>query len=164
MTRDYFAEMYVAGLLADAGWNIYFPRRDKGFDFVVTKQHGSEVIVRPVQVKGLYPTAAKGDREPYGYQGDLSLVHPEMVLALVFFRPGATDGTPQHIAYMPHGQIRSRSRGGYRCVPAVLRSGVISPRRDFSIYFDVAGLAALALPTWASGIPNSAESNAERIG
>jgi len=31
-TRDYFAEMYVAGILADKGWNIYFPRRDKGFD------------------------------------------------------------------------------------------------------------------------------------
>ena len=24
-TRDYFAEMYVAGVLADAGWDIYFP-------------------------------------------------------------------------------------------------------------------------------------------
>jgi len=26
-TRDYFAELYVAGLMADAGWNIYFPHR-----------------------------------------------------------------------------------------------------------------------------------------
>jgi hypothetical protein len=35
MARDYFAEMYVAGLLADAGWNIYFPHRDMGFDYIV---------------------------------------------------------------------------------------------------------------------------------
>jgi hypothetical protein len=25
MARDYFAKMYVAGLLADAGWNLYLP-------------------------------------------------------------------------------------------------------------------------------------------
>ena len=37
MSRDYFAEMYVAGILADNGWNIYFPRRDNGFDFIITK-------------------------------------------------------------------------------------------------------------------------------
>src|SRR5947209_1336736 len=55
MSRDYFAEMYVAGILADNGWNIYFPRRDKGFDFIITKPIGDEIIVRPVQVKGKYP-------------------------------------------------------------------------------------------------------------
>jgi hypothetical protein len=27
---DYFAELFVAGLLADAGWNVYFPHRDQG--------------------------------------------------------------------------------------------------------------------------------------
>ena len=32
---DYFAELHVAGRLADAGWDIYFPHRDKGFDFVI---------------------------------------------------------------------------------------------------------------------------------
>ena len=59
MSRDYFAEMYVAGILADHGWNIYFPRRDKGFDFIITKDLGERMLVRPVQVKGLYPTGAK---------------------------------------------------------------------------------------------------------
>jgi hypothetical protein len=37
-TRDYFAEMYVAGILADKGWNVYFPKRDIGFDFIITKE------------------------------------------------------------------------------------------------------------------------------
>lgn len=36
---DYFAELYVAGRLADAGWNVYFPHRDKGFDFIISNPH-----------------------------------------------------------------------------------------------------------------------------
>ena len=63
MTLDYFAETYVAGLLADASWNIYFPRRDKGFDYIVTRETAVGVLVRPVQVKGLYPTAEKISRQ-----------------------------------------------------------------------------------------------------
>jgi hypothetical protein len=141
--------MYVAGLFADAGWNVYFPRRDQGFDYIVTREAHSAVLVRPVQVKGLYPTAEKCDRPAFGYKGNLSLLHPEMVLVLVFFTPGATEGTPQHIAYMPCGQIRVRSRGGYRCVPAVLKAGMVTPRRDFAGYFDRPGLAALSRPDWA---------------
>src|SRR5438128_405916 len=34
---DFFAELYVAGRFVDAGWNVYFPRRDRGFDFIVSK-------------------------------------------------------------------------------------------------------------------------------
>lgn len=149
MARDYFAEMYVAGLFADAGWNVYFPHRDKGFDYIITQEHDGEVIVRPVQVKGLYPTVSKGDRSAFGYKGRLSVLHRDMVLVLVFFNAGANEGTPQHIAYMPRGQIRVRARGGYRCVPATLKSGVVAPRRDFAAYFDGRGLAALAQPVWA---------------
>lgn len=37
---DYFAELYVAGGFADAGWNVYFPHRDQGFDFIVSKSNG----------------------------------------------------------------------------------------------------------------------------
>ena len=148
MARDYFAEMYVAGLLADAGWNIYFPRRDKGFDYIITREHDSSVVVRPVQVKGLYPTVDKGDRPAFGYKGKLSVLHPAMVLVLVYFNAGATEGTPQHIAYMPGRQIRVRSRGGYRCVPATLRGGLVAPRRDFAQYFDGPGLVALGQPNW----------------
>jgi hypothetical protein len=37
--HDYFAELYVAGRFADAGWNVYFLHRDAGFDFIVSKPH-----------------------------------------------------------------------------------------------------------------------------
>lgn len=149
MARDYFAEMYVAGLLADAGWNLYFPRRDKGFDYIITREVGTGVLVRPVQVKGLYPTENKGDRLTYGYSGRLSVLHADMALVLVYFPPGAVEGTPQHIAYMPRGQIRPRVRGGFRCVPSSLREGVVYPRRDFMGYFDAPGLAAMGQVAWA---------------
>jgi hypothetical protein len=149
MARDYFAEMYVAGLLADADWNIYFPRRDKGFDYIITHETATGVLVRTVQVKGLYPTAEKGDKTTYGYGGRLSVLHPDMALVLVYFAPGASEGTPQHIAYMPRGRIRPRQRGGYRCVPASLNAGVVTPRRDFAGYFDGPGLASMAQASWA---------------
>jgi hypothetical protein len=57
---DYFAELYVAGKFADEGWNVYFPHRDKGFDFIVSKANSSGIqMLRPVQVKGKYPTSPK---------------------------------------------------------------------------------------------------------
>jgi hypothetical protein len=148
MARDYFAEMYVAGLLADAGWNIYFPRRDKGFDYIASRPTGADLLIRAIQVKGLYPTVDKGDRAAYGYSGLLTALHPDMALVLVYFRPGATEGTPQHIAYMPRGQVRLRSRGGFRSAPGRLHTGLVSPRRDFVAYFDTAGLAAMGGVAW----------------
>ena len=55
--QDYFAELYVAGLMANAGWNVYFPHRDKGMDFIISKTGADESeIIRPVQVKGKYPS------------------------------------------------------------------------------------------------------------
>jgi hypothetical protein len=60
-TSDYFAELYVAGRFAEAGWNVYFPRRDRGFDFIVSKAlPDGQQLLRPVQVKGKYPTDEKG--------------------------------------------------------------------------------------------------------
>lgn len=149
MIRDYFAEMYVAGLLADAGWNIYFPRRDKGFDYIITHLSAGATLVRPVQVKGLYPTADKRDKTAYGYNGRLSQLHTDMALILVYFSPGTRTGTPCHIAYMPHSQIRARDRGGFRCVPCRLSNGAVTPRRDFGQYFDVSGLSAMSNPDWS---------------
>ncbi len=84
-TRDYFAEMYVAGLLADSGWDIYFPRRDKGFDLIVSRPSANGAIVRPVQVKGKYATDDKIDKAVYGYVGPLTALHKDMVLAMPFF-------------------------------------------------------------------------------
>jgi len=85
MTRDYFAEMYVAGVLADRGWDIYFPRRDRGFDMIISRPHEDTTIVRPVQVKGKYATDEKTDKARYGFVGKLTAFHDDMVLAIPYF-------------------------------------------------------------------------------
>lgn len=141
--RDYFAEMYAAGLLADHGWNIYFPRRDKGFDFIITKPIGNRIAVRPVQVKGLYPTEEKKSRNAYGYIGKLSQTHDDMVLALVFFDRGATGAAPKHVALMPWSAIRTQQSRGYACRPAQLTAQGPKPRRDYVQYFDLQGIHLL---------------------
>jgi len=145
-TRDYFAELYVAGLFADVGWNVYFPHRDKGFDFVVSKAKGQRQVIRPVQVKGKYPTPNKGDRVAYGYVGGLTVTHPEMVLAIPFF-PTSWAAAPSCTAFLPMALIKRASRG-YRCFPAALQRGVPIPRRDYRKYFDAAGLEHLDDEQW----------------
>ena len=108
---DYFAELYVAGSFANAGWNVYFPHRDEGFDFIVSKTDGhGTLIVRPVQVKGKYPTSTKTNKIVYGYVGRLSQRHPEMVLAMPFF-PTVSAPAPTCVAYMPISLIRRHSKG-----------------------------------------------------
>ena len=146
--RDYFAELYVAGIFGDAGWSVYFPKRDVGFDFIVSKGIASSVLLRPVKVKGLYPTTAKKDKLTYGYQGALSAVHPAMVLAIPFFAAHERGVAPEQIAYMPFTQLRPRERGGYRCVPAKFASGHAIPRESFESYFGAVGLTSLEQTTW----------------
>jgi len=142
---DYFAELFVAGRLADAGWNIYFPHRDQGFDFIITKRIPTgELVIRPVQVKGKYPTDEKGDQSVYGYVGKLD-IHPEMVLAIPFF--DQSQDTPCHIAYMPATMIREHSRG-FRCQPAIFKNGKAYPRRDHRVFFDQEGIVNLDLPAF----------------
>lgn len=63
---------------------MYFPKRDVGFDFIVSKDVNGTMLLRPVQVKGLYPTPEKPDQDTYGFSGHLSAVHPEMVIVLPF--------------------------------------------------------------------------------
>lgn len=70
---------WQAGLLGDAGWSVYFPKRDVGFDFIAVKELLGQVVIRPVQVKGKYPSGTKGNKVTYGYIGKLSQLHPEMV-------------------------------------------------------------------------------------
>jgi hypothetical protein len=82
-TRDYFAGLYVAALFGDAGWSVYFPKRDVGFDFIATKSIDRTVVIHPVQVKGLYPTTAKKDKPTYGFKSELPAVHETMILALL---------------------------------------------------------------------------------
>lgn len=147
ITSDYFAELYVAGLMADAGWNIYFPHRDRGLDFIVSKTGADGVqIIRPVQVKGKYPLAEKSDKAVYGYVGRLNQVHPDMVLAIPFFE-ATRPGPALFVAYMPLSQVRPHKRG-YRCQPACFTNGRPKPRRDFAKYFDATGLALIEQPNW----------------
>ena len=146
--RDYFSELYVAGIFGDAGWSVYFPKRDVGFDFVASLTVGDTTMLRPVQVKGLYPTAQKGDKKVYGYSGRLTAIHTDMVLALPYFSATERGVAPSCIAYMPHNQIRMRERGGYSCLPAKFISGNPLPRRDFKKFFNESGLAALSEPFW----------------
>jgi hypothetical protein len=146
---DYFAELYVAGRFADAGWNVYFPHRDKGFDFVVSRPHGDNgQLIRPVQVKGKYPTTQKTAKPVYGYLGRLSQTHPEMVLAIPFF-PTSSSDMPACTAYMPLSLIRQHQRG-FRCEPASFGARGPVPRRDYAKFFDDRGLRLLAEPTWAT--------------
>lgn len=146
-TSDYFAELYVAGRFADAGWNVYFPHRDKGFDFIVSKPHGNSQIIRPVQVKGKYPTEAKKNWPYYGYIGTLSQLHPEMVLAIPYFSHKDND-MPICTAYLPRKLIKGHTRG-YRCQPASYKDSTPSPRRDFSKFFDMDGLRLVESDAWA---------------
>ena len=149
-TRDYFAELYIAGLFGDAGWSVYFPKCDVGFDFIVSKSTNDEVLIRPIQVKGLYPTAAKGDKTSYGYKGELSAVHQQMVLVLPFFSANERGTAPEQIAYMPISEFEKPSRGGYRCVPARFEAGHAIPRKEFAQYFGHQGLAAIESPMWGA--------------
>ena len=148
MPRDYFAELYVAGLLADAGWNIYFPHRDRGMDFIISKTgtDGHEII-RPVQVKGKYPEPGKTDKACYGYVGRLNQINPQMVIAIPFFET-AVLGPALFVAYMPWSQIKPHQRG-YRCEPAAFRGGAPKPRREFQRYFGTEGLAQIERVDWA---------------
>lgn len=140
--RDLFAELYVAGVLADAGWHIYFPKRDFGIDFIATKEVGKEILVRPIQVKGKYPRADKVDKANYGYSGILTQRHPEMVLAIPFFTSEASPSPPKFVAYMPASQIRESQNkpGRFSAMPCTFRSGLPQKRRDYQKFFDERGL------------------------
>jgi hypothetical protein len=140
------AELHVAGLFAEAGWRVYFPHRDDGFDFIAAKQIADGILIRPVQVKGKYPKDDKLDKRVYGYIGKLTQTHPEMVLAIPYF---AVEDIPKllHIAFMPLCMVRPHSKG-WRCLPAKFLRGVPSPRGDHSKYFDHEGLGRLESRSW----------------
>lgn len=137
-TRDYFAEMYVAGVLADAGWDIYFPRRDKGFDMIVSRPSESTTIVRPVQVKGKYASDEKTNKKAYGYVGRLTAFHDDMILAIPYFT-SASSAAPVMIAWMSRTALKPHARG-WRCEPARFIAGKPEARPDFMQYFDDPGL------------------------
>lgn len=140
-TRDYLAEMCVAGVLADNGWNVYFPHRDVGFDLIATIVVENETLIRPVQVKGKYPTSAKTDKSRYGFVGRLTATHPHMVLAVPYF--SSTSGNfPDHIAWVQWSKIKPSSRG-FSAEYARFVGGRPEPRPGFLEMFDQDGLDAL---------------------
>lgn len=148
--RDYFAELYVAGIMGDAGWSVYFPKRDVGFDFVVTRSTQKGVLIRPVQVKGLYPTVVKTDKPYYGFIGKLTQLHDSMVLVLPYFTTDKLGAAPGCIAFMPRSEIRPQQGRGYKCTPAKFSAGCARPRASFTKYFDRPGLDAIASLGWGN--------------
>lgn|GEM_PF-609479 len=155
-SRDLFAELYVAGALADAGWHIYFPKRDFGFDFIVTKRVEGAILIRPVQVKGKYPTSSKTDKAQFGYTGELSQLHPEMVLAIPFFTTTRLH-SPNCIAYIPRSLIRQHSKypDWFTSFPASFRGGTAEPRRDYRRFFDDSGLRLMESLSWRDALPEN---------
>jgi hypothetical protein len=147
--RDQFAEMYVAGILADDGWELFFPYRDRGFDFVIFRQIDGHDIWRPVQVKGLYKTYESEKGGGYGFHGRLSRRHPEMVLAMPYFTSQARQA-PHTIGFMPNQWIRTSSNATadrpHRCEPARVVDGIPEARPNFARFFDEQGLLLLQNP------------------
>jgi len=133
--------MYVAGVMADAGWDIYFPHRDRGFDMIVSREGDFGTIVRPIQVKGKYASDEKTDKARYGFVGPLTRFHDDMILAIPFFT-SADKAAPSMIAWMPRGEIRPRG-DGWRCEPAAFRAGAPTKRPQFAPFFDDAGLVRM---------------------
>jgi len=146
-TRDYFAEMYVAGILADCGWNIYFPRRDKGFDFIITKSTPNGIVIRPVQVKGKYPEKIKTNKSYYGFTGKLTEVNEEMALIIPFFSTDHSTTSPDLIAFMPFSQIKNTPKG-HKCHPACFSNGISGERRDFKKFFGSPGIQLMESCDW----------------
>lgn len=147
IVNDYSAELIVAGTFADAGWDVYFPHRDKGFDFIVSKYiEGVGELIRPVQVKGKYPTEEKGNKAVYGYVGKLTKLHPEMVLAMPYYN-SQNIILPEFIAYMPISTIKECSRG-YKCEPASYRNGAPLKRPFFTKFYDKEGIMLIENLDW----------------
>lgn len=146
--RDEFAEQYVAGIFADAGWSVYFPRKDKGFDFIISKNTADGMIIRPVQVKGKFPETRTAIRRKYGYRGRLTALHPDMVLAIPLFTSLRRLSYPDCVAYMPRNHISEPKKNLFWCGPAKLINGQVSPKDSFRKYFDEEGLKALEARDW----------------
>jgi predicted RNase H-like HicB family nuclease len=142
------AELHVAGLLAEAGWRIYLPHRDDGFDFVALKCLETATLIRPVQVKGKYPTLGKLDKATYGFVGKLTQTHPEMILAVPYFEAGSIPSI-RHVAFMPLCMVRPHSKG-WRTAPAKLVGGRASIRGDHARFFDQQGLSRPSDPGWST--------------
>lgn len=144
--RNQFAEMYVAGCFMDAGWQVFFPQRDEGFDFIVAKRTANGTCLRPVQVRGCYrqPDAKVKNKATYG-KGTilLSQIHSDMVVAIPFFSEQSPH-YPHGVAYLRLPDLKTNSeKGNFYSYPAQLRDGVAQARPSYAGLFGAAGLARL---------------------
>ena len=134
--------------MGDSGWAIYFPKRDVGFDFIAVLTMNGTSLVRPVQVKGLYPTEEKRDKAYYGYIGKLTQLHDDMILVLPYFSTNQAGPAPECIAFMPRVEIRPQASRGFKCTPAYFQGGRATPRKTFEKHFGLPGLALTAALDW----------------
>ena len=142
------AELAIAGTLSSAGWNVYSPHRDVGFDFIATKQTDHGLLVRPVQVKGCYLRTRK-DCPSYGrHNFKLPQTHPEMALIMPFYSPGDVLLRPLFVAFLPWAQIRPMPNGNFRSQPARIQDRQILQRRDFAKFFDLPGIMLMDRRDW----------------
>lgn len=143
------AELIVAGQFAEKGWNIYSPHRDIGIDFIATKMIAGKILIRPVQVKGLYPSAFT-PRAAYGKNKIvLTQQHEEMVLAMPIFL--TEDGVTKMVtvAFLPMSQMRPTKDGNFRAHPSTInKDKTVSPRPHFEKFFDGPGLKLLERADW----------------
>jgi len=140
------AELYVAGTFAGAGWQVFLPHQDQGFDFVIYKASIGQTSLLPVQVRGCYrQTSKKTDMTTYGKpELKFSQLHPQLIVALPFFAPDAL--TPELVAYGWLSDLKINSNTNvHRWEPACLKDGVCTPRRDSVGYFGKEGLARLEM-------------------
>ena len=138
--------MYVAGCFMDAGWQVFFPQRDEGFDFIAAKRTVNGTFLRPVQVRGCYrqPDTKVKNKATYGKSPSLlSQRHPDMVVAIPFFSEQSPH-YPHGVAYLRLPDLKTNGKtGNLYSYPAQLRDGVPQPRPSYVGLFGVAGLARL---------------------
>lgn len=146
--RAEFAELYAAGLFADRGWTVYFPRADKGFDFIATLPRGENMLVRPVQVKGVYPEKIKKGGKPFGRTLKLTAFHPQMVLVMPFFEyTPEKAASPTHVGFFAVKPLETED-GKHKFHPALLKGGKITIRKSYQTYFGNEGIEAVANQQW----------------
>jgi hypothetical protein len=142
------AELAIAGTFTSAGWNVYSPHRDIGFDFIATKQSLNGLLIRPVQVKGCYLQSRK-DSAYYGRTNfELKQTHPEMVLVIPYYLPGDVLLRPKFVAFLPWSQLKVMRNGNYRAQPACIKKGEVLRRRDFAKFFDLPGIQLMDRLDW----------------
>ena len=144
-----FAELHAAALFADAGWTIYFPYPDRGFDFIASRPGQAGTEIRAVQVKGCYPTSGKKPRQKTGYAGPLTAVHSQMVVVVMYFVSHTWGALPHQVAFMPLSSLGRAKDGDYICKPASFTGTEFKQRPTYTRFFGKDGIDAVASPTWS---------------